>query len=40
MSEPLSPELLNKMNAYGRAANYLSIGQIYLKDNPTCGDNA
>jgi xylulose-5-phosphate/fructose-6-phosphate phosphoketolase len=34
MSEPLSPELLNKMNAYWRAANYLSVGQIYLKDNP------
>lgn len=30
----LSPELLNKMNAYWRAANYLSIGQIYLYDNP------
>ncbi len=34
MSEPLTPELLNKMNAYWRAANYLSVGQIYLKDNP------
>jgi xylulose-5-phosphate/fructose-6-phosphate phosphoketolase len=31
---PLSPELLHKMNAYWRAANYLSVGQIYLKDNP------
>jgi xylulose-5-phosphate/fructose-6-phosphate phosphoketolase len=31
---PLSPELLSRMNAYWRAANYLSIGQIYLKDNP------
>jgi len=31
---PLSPELLKKMNAYWRAANYLSVGQIYLKDNP------
>ena len=31
---PLSPELLDKMNAYWRAANYLSAGQIYLKDNP------
>jgi xylulose-5-phosphate/fructose-6-phosphate phosphoketolase len=30
----LSPELLEKMNAYWRAANYLSVGQIYLKDNP------
>jgi xylulose-5-phosphate/fructose-6-phosphate phosphoketolase len=34
MSEPLSPELLEKMNAYWHAANYLSVGQIYLKDNP------
>jgi len=33
-NQPLSPELLAKMNAYWRAANYLSIGQIYLKDNP------
>jgi xylulose-5-phosphate/fructose-6-phosphate phosphoketolase len=31
---PLSPEVLAKMNAYWRAANYLSVGQIYLKDNP------
>ena len=31
---PLSSELLKKMNAYWRAANYLSVGQIYLKDNP------
>jgi len=31
---PLSPEQLAKMNAYWRAANYLSVGQIYLKDNP------
>jgi xylulose-5-phosphate/fructose-6-phosphate phosphoketolase len=32
--ETLSPELLKKMNAYWRAANYLSVGQIYLYDNP------
>ncbi|MGA8262685.1 MAG: phosphoketolase family protein [Arenicellales bacterium] len=32
--EPLSPDLLSKMNAYWRAANYLSVGQIYLYDNP------
>jgi xylulose-5-phosphate/fructose-6-phosphate phosphoketolase len=32
--KPLSPELLKKMNAYWRAANYLSVGQIYLYDNP------
>ena len=31
---PLSPELLAKMDAYWHAANYLTIGQIYLKDNP------
>src|SRR5579871_4640288 len=31
---PLPPELLNKMDAYWRAANYLSVGQIYLYDNP------
>ena len=32
--EILSPELVRKMNAYWRAANYLSVGQIYLFDNP------
>ncbi len=31
---PASPELLKKMDAYWRAANYLSVGQIYLMDNP------
>ena len=31
---PLSPELLDKMNRYWRAANYLCIGQIYLFENP------
>ena len=30
----LSPDLLQRMNAYWRAANYLSVGQIYLYDNP------
>ena len=30
----LSPELLARMDAYWRAANYLSVGQIYLYDNP------
>ena len=34
MNNPLSPDLLAKMNAYWRAANYLSVGQIYLYDNP------
>ena len=32
--KPLSNELLSKMDAYWRAANYLSVGQIYLYDNP------
>ena len=32
--KPLSQELQQKMNAYWRAANYLSVGQIYLYDNP------
>ncbi|MGC2503258.1 MAG: hypothetical protein WA400_14120, partial [Silvibacterium sp.] len=27
---PLTPEMLDKMNRYWRAANYLCIGQIYL----------
>ena len=30
----LNPEQLRKMDAYWRAANYLSVGQIYLFDNP------
>src|SRR5450432_2191255 len=30
----LPPDLLRKMDAYWRAANYLSVGQIYLYDNP------
>src|SRR6195952_4100886 len=34
IDKPLSPELLRKMHAYWRAANYLSVGQIYLYDNP------
>src|ERR1051326_574613 len=34
METALSPELLAKMDAYWRAANYLSVGQIYLLDNP------
>lgn len=32
--KPLSSELLRKIDAYFRAANYLSVGQIYLFDNP------
>ncbi|MEP7069366.1 MAG: phosphoketolase family protein [Usitatibacter sp.] len=34
MTPPLSAETLRRMNAYWRAANYLSVGQIYLYDNP------
>ncbi|RVI55227.1 phosphoketolase [Sinorhizobium meliloti] len=34
MTNTLSPELLERMDAYWRAANYLSVGQIYLRDNP------
>jgi len=34
MASPLSPDLLRNMDAYWRAANYLSVGQIYLMDNP------
>lgn len=30
----ISSELLEKMDAYWRAANYLSAGQLYLLDNP------
>ncbi|PWT83483.1 MAG: phosphoketolase [Blastocatellia bacterium] len=33
-SEPLSLDELRKMNDYWRAANYLSVGQIYLYANP------
>jgi xylulose-5-phosphate/fructose-6-phosphate phosphoketolase len=33
-SGPLSAEELRKIDAYWRAANYLSVGQIYLFDNP------
>jgi len=34
MPDILSKEQLNAIHAYWRAANYLSIGQIYLYDNP------
>ena len=30
----LASESLNKLDAYWRAANYLSVGQMYLRDNP------
>ncbi|MDQ2793826.1 MAG: phosphoketolase family protein [Bacteroidota bacterium] len=31
---PLTPDMLRRIDAYWRAANYLSVGQIYLLDNP------
>src|SRR5271154_5825649 len=31
---PLSPEELQKIDAYWRACNYLAAGMIYLRDNP------
>lgn len=34
MTSPLSDELLSRIDAYWRAANFLSVGQIYLLDNP------
>ena len=34
MSEVLTAAQLQDMHAYWRAANYLSVGQIYLQDNP------
>ena len=36
--QTLAGDLLRKMNAYWRAANYLSVGQIYLYDNPLLKD--
>ncbi len=35
---PLAPDLLRKMDAYWRAANYLTVGQIYLRDNALLED--
>ena len=34
MTRPLTPDVLEKMNAWWHAANYLSVGQIYLLANP------
>jgi xylulose-5-phosphate/fructose-6-phosphate phosphoketolase len=31
---PLSPNLLDRMHRYWQAANYLTVGQIYLQENP------
>lgn len=36
---PLSNKELHNINAYWRAANYLSVGQIYLLDNPLLSEN-
>ncbi|HWC18675.1 MAG TPA: hypothetical protein VG498_16815, partial [Terriglobales bacterium] len=33
-SNPLTAEEVSKLHAYWSAANYLTVGQIYLKDNP------
>lgn len=33
-AKTLTPELLQAMDAYWRAANYLAVGQIYPYDNP------
>src|SRR5437773_505522 len=33
-ARPLTADELRKMDAYWRASNYLSVGQIYLLDNP------
>jgi xylulose-5-phosphate/fructose-6-phosphate phosphoketolase len=34
MARPLGDEELDRIDAYWRAANFLSVGQIYLLDNP------
>lgn len=34
ITNPLTDEELRKMDAYWRACNYLSVGMIYLRDNP------
>jgi xylulose-5-phosphate/fructose-6-phosphate phosphoketolase len=34
LTGPLPPDLLRRMDAYWRAANYVSVGQLYLYDNP------
>ncbi|MDE3019198.1 MAG: phosphoketolase, partial [Nitrospirota bacterium] len=36
--QPVSPDMLRKMDAYWRAANYVSVGQIYLFHNPLLKD--
>ena len=34
MTATISADMLGKIDAYWRAANYLSVGQMYLRDNP------
>lgn len=34
ISEECAPELIQQMDAYWRAANYISVGQLYLRENP------
>lgn len=34
MPDTLSKQEIQALDAYWRAANYLSVGQIYLVDNP------
>jgi xylulose-5-phosphate/fructose-6-phosphate phosphoketolase len=36
---PLSNKELELMNGYWRACNYLSVGMIYLKDNPLLSES-
>jgi xylulose-5-phosphate/fructose-6-phosphate phosphoketolase len=33
-SKTLTPDVIHKIEAYWRAANYLSVGQMLLNDNP------
>jgi xylulose-5-phosphate/fructose-6-phosphate phosphoketolase len=37
-AQPLSPDEVRRIDAYWRAANYLSVGQIYLYANPLLGE--
>jgi xylulose-5-phosphate/fructose-6-phosphate phosphoketolase len=34
MTDPIDPDLLRRMDLWWRAANYISVGQVYLLDNP------
>ena len=33
-NKTLSQDMLQKINTYWRAANYISVGQLYLHENP------